>query len=109
MATFNGERFLAEQLHSIADQIVTPAELVVSDDGSTDGTLAILQEFAQGAPFPVRVLPPHPRLGFADNFLHAVEACQCDLVALCDQDDVWNERKLERCVEDDAYRTSVQC
>lgn len=106
MATYNGQRFLAEQLDSLAAQTVLPAELVVSDDGSTDDTLAMLAAFARRAPFPVRVLPPHERLNFADNFLHAVAGCRSELVALCDQDDVWLPHKLalgrERLVADDS-------
>lgn len=96
MATYNGARFLREQLDSIAAQSRLPAELVVSDDGSTDDTLAILADFAHTAPFPVRVMPPHARLGFADNFLHAAEACRGDLVAFADQDDQWLPDKLAR-------------
>lgn len=96
MATYNGERFLAEQLASIAGQSRRPRELVVSDDGSTDGTLAVIARFAQTAPFEVRVLPAHERLGFADNFLHAAERCRGDLVAFSDQDDQWLPDKLAR-------------
>lgn len=94
MATYNGERYLEEQLRSIAAQHLLPAELVVSDDGSTDTTLEILSAFARHAPFPIRILPRHDRLGFADNFLHAAAACSSDLVAFSDQDDVWLPHKL---------------
>lgn len=104
MATFNGGRFLGEQLDSIARQTLLPAELVVSDDGSEDDTLAIIAAFASRAPFPVRVLPAHPRLGFADNFLHAAEHCSGDAIVFADQDDVWSPEKvacgLERLVGD---------
>jgi len=95
LATYNGERFLPAQLDSIAAQTVRPAELVVSDDGSTDGTLAIVERFAAAAPFPVRVLEKPSRLGFSDNFLYAAAACRHELVAFCDQDDVWLSKKLE--------------
>lgn len=94
MTTYNGQRFLWEQLRSLTVQTLMPAELVVSDDGSTDDTRVILERFAAHAPFPVRVLPPHERLGFADNFLHAAAACRSELVAFCDQDDVWLPNKL---------------
>ena len=95
MATYNGEAFLGEQLRSIAAQGAPPLELVVRDDGSSDGTLAILRSFAGEAPFPVRILPPGPRLGFADNFLAAADACEGDYIAFSDQDDVWLHHKLE--------------
>jgi hypothetical protein len=95
MATYNGETFIKEQLDSLIGQTLQPSELVVSDDGSSDATLEIIREFQQHAPFPVRILDKSERLGFADNFLHAAAACQHDLVAFCDQDDVWLPEKLE--------------
>ncbi|WP_181706846.1 glycosyltransferase [Chthonobacter rhizosphaerae] len=95
LATYNGERYLAEQLASIRAQTLAPAELVVGDDGSTDGTMGILARFAEDAPFPVRILPPGGRLGYRLNFMRTAEACAGDLVAFCDQDDVWLPRKLE--------------
>lgn len=55
MATFNGAEFLKEQLVSLVEQTFLPAELVVTDDGSTDETLAILEGFTDVAPFPVSV------------------------------------------------------
>lgn len=94
MATYNGERFILEQLQSIAAQTRLPTEIVVSDDGSTDATLAMVERFAATAPFEVRIMPPHARLGFADNFLHAAEHCRGDFVALSDQDDQWLPDKL---------------
>lgn len=95
MATYNGAGFLGEQLRSIAAQTLTPAELVVSDDGSTDSTLAVVRDFAERAPFPVRILEKTERLGFADNFLFAVEQCRHVYVAMADQDDVWLPDKIE--------------
>ena len=95
LATYNGARYIREQLRSLAEQTVLPAELVVSDDGSTDDTLALIRDFATTAPFPVRVLDKAERLGFADNFLHAAEHCEGDFIAFCDQDDVWQSRKIE--------------
>ncbi|WP_082442187.1 glycosyltransferase family 2 protein [Sphingomonas sp. Leaf257] len=94
MATYNGARYIREQLESIAAQTLPPVELVVSDDGSTDDTLAIVRAFAAQVPFPVRILDKAERLGFADNFLHAAAACTAPLVALSDQDDVWLPHKL---------------
>jgi glycosyltransferase involved in cell wall biosynthesis len=95
LATYNGERHLAAQLESIALQSLLPTELVVSDDGSIDGTLGIIATFAEKAPFPVRILKKTERLGFADNFLFAATACRHELVAFCDQDDVWLPHKLQ--------------
>jgi glycosyltransferase involved in cell wall biosynthesis len=105
IATFNGERFLREQLDSIARQSRLPDELVACDDGSTDATLAILHDFADGSPFPVHVRVNESRLGFADTFLTAAGRCSGDLVTFSDQDDVWHEDKLRRAV--DAFAPGV--
>ena len=98
MATYNGARHLPKQLRSIAAQTLMPAELVVSDDGSTDDTLAVIRAFAAAAPFPVRILDKAERLGFADNFLFAVEQCRHDYIAMSDQDDSWLPGKLATAV-----------
>lgn len=99
LATYNGERFLAEQLASIARQTWQPWELVVCDDGSTDRTVEVARGFAHTARFPVRLHENPRRLGYADNFLRAASLCEGDLVAFCDQDDIWSEHKLERMVQ----------
>lgn len=99
MATFNGERFLAEQLASLAVQTHLPLELVVVDDCSTDGTVSILERFASDAPFPVRLIANERSLGHGDTFFRALGVCSAELVAFCDQDDVWRADKLSRCAE----------
>lgn len=95
MATYNGARFLSTQLASIAAQTLRPAELVVSDDGSSDDTLAMIRAFAATVDFPVRILDKRERLGFSDNFLFAAEQCRSPLIAFVDQDDAWLPEKLE--------------
>ena len=95
LATYNGARFIREQLDSLAAQTLLPCELVVTDDGSTDDTLAIVADFAAHAPFPVHIHRNTRRLNFADNFLHAASLCKGDWIAFCDQDDVWLKDKLE--------------
>ena len=98
MATYNGGRYLREQLHSICRQSLLPTELVVCDDGSSDDTVEILRAFAADAPFKVIIDAHGQRLGFTPNFLRAIGLCTGEIVALCDQDDVWDERKLAVCV-----------
>jgi hypothetical protein len=95
MATYNGSRFIREQLNSIAAQTILPAELVVTDDASSDDTLSIVRQFATTAPFPVHVHPNPIRLGYRGNFMRNVNLCTSEIIALCDQDDVWDARKLE--------------
>lgn len=97
MATYNGEKYLKDQLDSLARQTVAPHELIVSDDDSSDGTDAIVQEFARSAPFPVRVFKNSRRLGFQENFLQAASLATGEWVAFCDQDDVWHADKLRLC------------
>jgi glycosyltransferase involved in cell wall biosynthesis len=94
MTTFNGARYLADQLASLSSQTVKPVELVVCDDGSTDDTVAILQSFSTLAPFKVRIFQNASRLGYKRNFMKAASLCEGSLIAFCDQDDIWNEDKL---------------
>jgi hypothetical protein len=100
MAAFNGEKFLRDQLNSLAHQSRLPDELVVTDDCSTDQTVKILKQFQASAPFAVRVSINDRRLGYAENFLRAAEQCSGDLIAFCDQDDVWMENKVDRCLRE---------
>ena len=94
LATYNGERYLAEQLDSITRQTRLPDELVISDDASVDATRAIVLDFARHAPFPVRLLTNSERLGSTRNFEVAISACDGDIIFLCDQDDVWYPDKI---------------
>jgi glycosyltransferase involved in cell wall biosynthesis len=96
MCTYEGARFLPDQLESLASQTRLPDELVVCDDRSTDGTVDLLRGFAGRAPFPVRVLVNEERLGSTRNFSRAMGLCRGDLVFPADQDDVWDPTKLER-------------
>lgn len=99
LCTFNGERFLAEQLRSIEQQTHTHWLLAVSDDGSVDATVDIVEQFRVRHEERV-VVTPGPRQGFAMNFmsLTAMPPIQADYWAFCDQDDWWEADKLERAV-----------
>lgn len=94
MCTYNGERFLPEQLESFSRQTRLPDEVVICDDRSLDATLAILKDFASRAPFRVRIFVNPKNLGVAKNFEKAISLCQGDITALSDQDDVWLPEKL---------------
>lgn len=107
LATFNGERYLPEQLESLAAQRRPPAELLVGDDGSSDATLQILHDFASRAPFPIHIARNHHRLGYADNFLTIAARCEGDIVAFCDQDDMWHPKKLE--LIEETFLHSPEC
>lgn len=96
LCTFNGEVYLPEQLASILEQTRAPDELIVCDDGSSDETIPIVEEFARTAPFPVRLHENPTRLGPSANFDHGMGLAQHELIALSDQDDVWLPPRLER-------------
>ena len=101
MGTYNGSEFLEEQLESIAAQTYKNWKLVVSDDGSSDGTLEILRRYETlwgSAKLEVR---RGPSKGFAINFLSLAcdKSIDADLYAFCDQDDVWLSSKLNAAVE----------
>ena len=96
MCTYNGSRFLGEQLRSITEQTRLPSEVTVCDDGSTDSTAAMVRAFADKAPFPVRFIRNEVTLGSTKNFEKAICLCSGDAIALCDQDDMWQRDKLKR-------------
>jgi glycosyltransferase involved in cell wall biosynthesis len=98
LCTYNGAAYLPAQLDSLARQDRLPDELVVCDDGSTDGTTTILESFAAAAPFEVRWVVNNRTLGVAANFEQAIQLCRGDVIATCDQDDVWRPGKLARLV-----------
>jgi glycosyltransferase involved in cell wall biosynthesis len=99
MATYNGARFIRQQLESFSRQTFLPSELIVCDDGSSDSTLSILSDFARSAPFPVVILKNPERLGHTANFLQAARMCEGDLIAFSDQDDEWLPQKLSRMLQ----------
>ena len=94
LATYNGARFLPEQLESYLRQTRLPDELVISDDGSVDESFAICSRFKESAPFPVTLLRNDANLGVTGNFEKAIRACTGDVIATSDQDDVWHPQKL---------------
>ncbi len=94
LCTYNGGRFLPAQLDSLLAQTRQPDELVACDDGSTDQTLSLLDDFARRAPFAVRVVRNEARLGATKNFEKAIGLCSGEVIATSDQDDVWLPEKL---------------
>lgn len=99
LCTYNGERYLREQLDSYLRQTRLPDELVVGDDRSTDATMEILGEFARDAPFPVSLHVNERTLRSARNFEAAARRASGDVVVFSDQDDVWLPQKVE-CLEE---------
>ncbi|MCQ2584335.1 MAG: glycosyltransferase family 2 protein [Treponema sp.] len=94
MTTFNGEKYLGEQIDSILSQSYKEFELVVCDDCSTDNTVKILREYEKKNSR-VHVYENEKNLGFKKNFEKAVGLCTGDFIAFADQDDVWLNDHLE--------------
>ena len=93
LASYNGEAYLEEQLTSILQNLREGDEVIVSDDGSTDGTRDIVRRLAS-ADGRVRLIDG-PCQGLIKNFEHAISACSGDVIFLSDQDDVWHADKVE--------------
>lgn len=94
MCTFNGLRHLDEQLASLAAQSRPLDELVICDDHSTDGTWEAVREFARDSGIPTVIRRSESNVGYVRNFAEAVRLATGDVVFLCDQDDVWDQRKI---------------
>ncbi|HVW14769.1 MAG TPA: glycosyltransferase family 2 protein [Mucilaginibacter sp.] len=93
MATFNGEKFIYEQLKSILDQLLVTDEVIISDDGSTDNTIRIIQSFSDGR---IKIFSNRSRRGPVGNFENAISYATGDYIFLADQDDVWFEGKIDK-------------
>ena len=97
LCTYNGEEFIEEQLRSILNQTLMPQVIIVSDDGSTDSTLALVKGIAKTSRKEIRwdIRTRAAPLGAAENFGSALPLATGDFIALSDQDDVWVADKLE--------------
>lgn len=98
MATYNGGKFLREQLDSILLQTVQDFELVVCDDCSIDNTWGILEEYAQ-KDIRIRIIKNEHNLGVWKNFEKSISLTKGEFIALCDQDDIWTKNHLEKLIE----------
>lgn len=98
MATYNGSKYIQKQLESILCQLGIDDEIVISDDGSTDGTLSIVEDIDDD-----RInIYYGPRKGLNSNFQNAIAHCEGDVIFICDQDDYWypnKKREVLRCFD----------
>ena len=97
MATYNGEKYLREQIDSILNQTIQDFELIVCDDCSTDTTWNILLEY-QSQDKRIKCYRNEENLGFKKNFEKAIKLCTGEYIALSDQDDIWLPEHLEKLV-----------
>ncbi len=96
MSTYNGERFVAEQLNSILNQTYSNIEIIVRDDGSKDNTVNIIKEYQKK--YSNIKLYEGENLGFIKSFFELLKLTESDYYAYADQDDVWIENKIELAV-----------
>ena len=96
IASYNGCKYMKEQLISILSQLSCDDEIIVSDDGSCDGTLEIVSNMEDSRIKEVLNIEKH---GVVPNFENAIKYASGDYIFLCDQDDLWVENKVKTCVE----------
>lgn len=94
LATYQGERFLSDQISSILNQSHQNIHLWIRDDGSKDNTLALLYQKKQEHPDKITLLPSNTNLGIPGNFSTLLESTTADYIMLSDQDDVWLPEKI---------------
>src|SRR5579863_7982285 len=93
MATYNGERFIHEQLESILGQLEDDDEVVIVDDASTDGTVHLAEEFRDKR---IRILRRDRNRGVLQTFERALKEAAGEIIFLADQDDVWRSDKVSK-------------
>lgn len=98
MCTYNGEKFIREQLDSIVSQTYPIHELIIQDDCSKDATVAIIREYASRYPY-IQLFQNQQNLGFNCNFKEAMLRATGEFIAISDQDDIWMNDKIARQVE----------
>lgn len=95
MTTYNGERYIAEQIESILASTFQDIEIFIYDDGSKDGTVSILKRYESLYPDKVHAYQNEVNLGVTKNFLQGITRTASDYIMLCDQDDYWKKDKIE--------------
>lgn len=96
MATYNGEKYIKEQLESILSQIGENDEVIISDDSSTDNTVEIINSFNDCR---IKIYKNTKEKGYTRNFENALEKANGDVIFLSDQDDVWVENKVNKMIK----------
>lgn len=96
MATYNGEKYIKEQITTILDNLQDNDELVISDDGSNDNTINIIKSFNDQR---IKLING-PRKGLKQNFNNAIKNTTGDYIFLSDQDDIWMSDKVNKILEE---------
>ena len=100
MCTYNGAKYVAEQLNSIINQTYPVDEIVIGDDGSTDDTVGIVKNILESSKMEYLIIQNKVNLGYRKNFENVIANTKGDIIFLSDQDDVWANGKVETLVND---------
>jgi hypothetical protein len=96
MASYNGEKYIAEQIESILSQSYKDWKLIITDDCSNDNTFKIAKEYAEKYPDKIKVFQNAENSGNAgNNFFNMIKKSNADVIMTCDQDDIWLDDKIE--------------
>ncbi|MBQ8008776.1 MAG: glycosyltransferase family 2 protein [Bacteroidaceae bacterium] len=95
IATYNGVNYIREQLVSILCQLSSHDEIIISDDGSTDNTIDVLESIRD---LRIKIIYNKGRHGVVPNFENALRNSTGDFIFFADQDDIWDEHKVARCM-----------
>lgn len=98
MCTYNGAKYLREQLNSIIHQTYPVCELIIQDDCSPDNTVEILKEYSKQHPY-IHIYENQQTMGANRNFFSAMDRATGDYIAISDQDDIWELNKIEKQME----------
>ena len=95
MGTFNGEKHVEEQIHSLLNQTYQNFQLIIGDDASTDRTREIVSKIQKEHPNKIMFLPFSDNVGALNNFTRLAEFAESNYIMFCDQDDIWFPEKIE--------------
>lgn len=105
MATYNGEKYIREQIDSILSQLSENDELVISDDGSTDDTRKIINHYVNN--YKNIIFVDGPKKGVIKNFENALSHSKGEYIFLTDQDDIWIEGKVKRVIKELSFKNKL--
>ena len=111
ISTYNGERFIIEQLESIRKQTVLVDEVIISDDGSNDNTVGVINEYLRtyGLNENWSISVNRKNKGWIQNFHDLLYMAHNDIVFLCDQDDIWFSDKVEKMLNVMEHNKAIKC
>lgn len=109
IATYNGEKYIREQVQSILNQTVLPNEILIADDLSTDNTRSIIMELKKNSIIDIQVNFNTNNLGWKKNFYQLLKQVTGDIIFYCDQDDIWEKNKIENILKIFDREKNINC